>query len=167
MSRENEFKKSISNNRAFLAKRVFDLHLLIIKQAEEVYIEMGMIFPVAVSSVVLFLTHAKQASLSEISKALDQPHQLIAQRVKTLLKLGIIECEKDKTDKRKTLYQFTLLGIEQSELQKIYNLEAEVAFNDLSSELGIDFHQLLNRACESLESKSFAKRFPSYRGTIE
>lgn len=162
MTRESEFKKSISQNRAFLAKRVFDLHLIIIEQAEDVYSKMGMIFPVTVSSVVLFLTTAKQASLSDISKALGQPHQLIAQRVKTLLKLGLIEGCQDENDKRKTLYHFTTKGKEQSELLDTYCIEAEIAFNDLSKELGLDFHQLLDRACKSLEETSFADRFPSY-----
>ena len=162
MTRESEFKNSISENRAFLAKRVFDLHLIIINQAEDVYSKMGMIFPVTVSSVVLFLTSAKQASLSDISKALGQPHQLISQRVKVLLKLGLIEGYQDENDKRRTLYQFTTDGKLQSELLETYCVEAEIAFNDLSEELGLDFHQLLNRACESLEKNSFANRFPSY-----
>lgn len=162
MSRESEFKQSMEQNRAFTAKRVFDLHLLILKQAEDVYVSRGMIFPVAVSSVILFLSTAKRASLTEISKALGQPHQLIAQRVKILVKLALISGVQDPDDKRRTVYEFTEAGLSQRDLLIDYCSEAEVAFGDLSNELGVDLHEVLDKACKALENKSFAVRFPSY-----
>jgi DNA-binding MarR family transcriptional regulator len=163
MNHEKEFKSSISVNKAFMAKRVFDLYLLILKQAEEVYQNKGMLFPVIVSSTILFLASVKSASLSQTAKALGQPHQLIAQRIKILLKLKMISSSPDINDKRRTLYKLTGLGKKQGALLDDYCLEAAVAFNDLSGELGLDLHQLLNQACEALEQKSFAQRFPSHK----
>lgn len=159
---EDKFRKSISTNKAFLAKRVFDLHLLILKQAEQVYQSKGMIFPVAVSSTILFFASVKSTSLAQIAKALGQPHQLISQRIKILLKLNMIVSSPDKKDKRRTLYKLTNLGKKHASLLDDYCIEAEIAFNDLSEELGIDLHQLLNKTCEALEKKPFAHRFPSY-----
>jgi DNA-binding MarR family transcriptional regulator len=163
MLHEEKFKQSLVTNKAFMAKRIFDLHLLILKQAEQVYQTKEMIFPVAVSSTLLFLASVKSASLAQTAKALGQPHQLIAQRIKTLLKLKLIVSSPDKNDKRRTLYKLTKLGKSQHALLDEYCLEAEVAFNDLSNELGIDLHHLLNRTYESLETKTFAQRFPSYQ----
>jgi DNA-binding MarR family transcriptional regulator len=162
MLQEEQFKNDISVNKAFMAKRVFDLHLLILKQAEEVYIRKEIVFPVAVSSVVLFLSSVDHASLAKISRALGQPHQLIAQRTKVLLKLGLIEGQQDPDDKRRTLYKLTQQGKEQSLLLNEYCIEAADAFNHLSEELGVDLHQLLDKAYKALETYSFAKRFPSY-----
>jgi hypothetical protein len=78
MKTEKRFRQHLSVNKVFLAKSVFDLHLLILKQAEEVYEIKGIVFPVAVSSVVLFLCSTQQASLTQIARALGHPHQLIA-----------------------------------------------------------------------------------------
>ncbi|MFT5521623.1 MAG: hypothetical protein ACI9IA_002227 [Enterobacterales bacterium] len=58
--------------KAFMEKRVFDLFLLILKQAEEVYQNKGMLFPVIVSSTILFLASVKSASLSQTAKALGK-----------------------------------------------------------------------------------------------
>jgi DNA-binding MarR family transcriptional regulator len=162
MSYEEEFRKGLSVNKAFMAKRVFDLHLLILKQAEQVYTDRGIVFPVSVSSTVLFIASVKGASLAAIARALGHPHQLIAQRVKTLLKLGLVIGRQDSHDKRRTFYKLTKAGQKQSELLNDYCTEAAIAFNHLSAELGVDLHQLLDRACTALDANSFAKRFPSY-----
>jgi hypothetical protein len=41
--------------------------------------------------LLLFLSSIEQASLTQIARTLGHPHQLIAQRVKILLKLKSIE----------------------------------------------------------------------------
>lgn len=163
MNIEEQFRKDISKNEAFMAKRVFDLHLLILKQAEEVYSNKGICFPVAVSSVMLFLSSIDAASLAQISRAMGQPHQLIAQRIKILLKLALIEGQQDKNDKRRTLYKLTPLGKEQGQLLDEYCIEAAQAFNHLSAELDVDLHDILDKACKALEMTSFAQRFPSFK----
>jgi len=56
MSHEENFRQDMAVNEAFMEKRVLDLHLLIIKQASYVYQDRGIVFPVAVSSTMLFLS---------------------------------------------------------------------------------------------------------------
>lgn len=161
MNHEESFNAEIAVNAAFLSKRVYDFHLLINKQADKVYKNKGIIFPVATSSTVLFLSTIDSASLAQIARALDHPHQLIAQRVKALLKLELIEGTQDSKDKRRTLYHLTQTGLIQSQLLNDYCKEAADAFNSLSKEVGVDLHVTLNKACTALERTPFSERFPS------
>lgn len=155
----NKFAQSLKHNRAFTAKLLFDLHLLITEQAADVYRDMGIIFPVSVSSTVLYLNSVEQASLTQIAKALSQPHQLISQRIKTLLKLDLLVKSSDKVDKRRTFYSLSSVGKQQGKLLKEYCYGAEVAFNNISEEIGVDLHELLNQSIDSLHKNSFSNRW--------
>jgi DNA-binding MarR family transcriptional regulator len=164
MNQEEKFRQSLTVNKAFMSKRLFDLHLLIQKQAVEIYQAKGMIFPITVSSTILFIASVNGATLTQSAKALGLPHQLIAQRMKILLKLKLVTSSPDSNDKRRTLYKLTKVGKEQLVLLDGYCSEAAIAFNDLSTELELDLHQVISQACEALEAKTFAQRFPSNEG---
>lgn len=161
MNNELQFLKELNINEAFLAKSVFNLHLLIQKQADDVYAAKGLEFPVVVSSTLLFLSSVNKASVTQIAKALDHTHQLAAQRIKILLKLSLIEITEDSKDKRATFYKLTKKGVKQSEVLNNYCLEATIAFNSLSDELGINLQATLNNAIQALNKKTLSERFPS------
>lgn len=146
MSEESRFSNQIKSNNAFVAKSVFDLHSLIQSQSEALYIEKDMGFPVWASSTLLFLVSVDDASIMQISQALNLSHQLTSQRVKALLKLGLIEGIQDDNDKRRTLYHLTSKGQEKSKILELYCLDASQAFEDLSNEIGVDIQRVLTAA---------------------
>lgn len=162
MTEESRFSNQIRTNYAFVAKSVFDLHCLIQSQSEALYIEKDMGFPVWASSTLLFLVSVDDASIMQISQALNLSHQLTSQRVKALLKLGLIEGIQDDNDKRRTLYHLTSKGQEASEILNLYCLDAAEAFKDLSDEIGVDIQSVLNSAITVLQNKSLGKRFPEH-----
>lgn len=163
MNDESHFSNQIQTNYAFVAKSVFDLHCLIQSQSEELYVEKEMGFPVWASSTLLFLATTEHASIMQISKALNLSHQLTSQRVKMLLKLGLIEGVQDTNDKRRTMYHLTGAGQKKAKILDLYCLDAAQAFKDLSTEIGVDIQHVLNAATAALQKKSFAERFPEHK----
>lgn len=159
MSKNNN---QIRTNYAFLAKSVFDLHNLIQAQSAELYTEKEMGFPVWASSTILLLSKVDTASIMEISKDLNLSHQLASQRIKAMLNLELVEGLKDPNDKRRTLYKLTPNGLKKSKILELYCDDAEVAFKDLSSEVGVDIQSILNSAITALTAKSFGERFPEH-----
>ena len=155
----SEFSKELSFDSAFLAKSVFDLHCLIQKQSEELYLLKGLDFPVVVSSTIMFLSTVNKASITQIANALNHAHQLAAQRVKILLKHDLIKASPDLEDKRRTLYSLTEKGIEMAKALKLYCVDAAAAFDDLSNEMGVDLQQLFNKLSAALLQRSFGDRF--------
>lgn len=165
MNSSKNFKKDLQSNYAFLAKTVFDLHCLIQKQSDELYLEKEMGFPVLVSSTLLFLSSYGSASLVEIGKALNHSHQLVAQRIKILLKLNLIQGTLDPKDKRRTLYTLTEEGQDKSKVLHLYCIDASAAFQDVSDELGVDIQKLFNNIIVALKNKTFGERFPERTNT--
>jgi DNA-binding MarR family transcriptional regulator len=96
----------------------------------------------------------------QISQALNLSHQLASQRVKVLVKSELVDGIRDASDKRKTSYYLTPKGQEKSKILDLYCLDAAQAFEDLSSEIGVDIQSVLNSAIAALKSKSFGERFP-------
>lgn len=160
MSSAKEFSDKLRSNYAFMGKTVFDLHCLIQKQSDELYLEKEMGFPVVVSSTLLFLDSVESASTMEIGRVLNHTHQLVAQRIKILLKHNLIAGMPDPNDKRKTLYHLTAAGQQKAQILQLYCDDARIAFQSLSDELGVDIQQLLNDISSALKKKSFAERFP-------
>jgi len=154
-----DFEENINNNTAFTNKRLFDLFLLINEQAGNVYMKLGIDFPVSASSTVLFLSVKKKGTVTEIAKALGLSHQLIAQRLKSLLNLKLIEKQPSEQDKRKILYRLTPKGSEQALKLDNYCENAEKTFNELSDEVGVDLQSLINKTISALTSAPFHERY--------
>lgn len=167
MNENNDFTEYLNNSVAFTSKRLLDLFLLINEQADIVYKKIGIEFPVLVSSTVLFLSRNEKGTLTEISKGLGLSHQLVAQRIKILLKMELIEKRPLKSDKRKTNYELTEKGKKQSEILHLYCKGAEIAFNSLSQDVGVDLHTVIDNAIHSLIKKSFSERYESDENLTE
>lgn len=163
MTKDEEFKADLAEDLAFLPKMALDFALLTARQAESVYERAGIDFPVSVSSTVLFLARVKTASLVEIARALGQPHQLIAQRIKILVKLDLIESEPDPEDGRRIVYSLTRSGKAQSVKLLKYCDEAAVVFAKLCKEIGADLLPALSAAVDALQEKPLLRRFQSLK----
>ena len=143
---------------SFMPKLAFDFVSMIEKQAGVVYQSMGLIIPVITSSTLVLIATQQKASLLEIARRLDIPHQLAAQRVKTLLKLQVISADKDNSDKRRTNYQLTAMGQQQHQLLLTYLQHADKVFAALTIELGVDLMAVLTAANSSFVERPLTSR---------
>lgn len=162
MKTESDFYHELKSNYAFLAKSVFDLHCLIQAQSDELYQQKEMDFPVSVSSTLLFLSTINSASITQIAKALNHPHQVISKRIKKLLQLELINGFKASEDKRTTIYSLSDKGKEKVKILDLYCIDAAKAFQDLSKDVGIDIQKMLNVTISALKDKPFGSRFPKH-----
>lgn len=154
-------------SKAYTAKKLLDLSYLIQAQVASVYDEKGMVFPVVCSSTLLFLKLHGPASVTEVAKALEHPHQTVAQHLNTLGRLDIVEKRRDKTDQRRSEFVLTEIGEDQSERLERYNIEAADVFTGLDKDIGADLGQLLEVGRTHLLDRSMSDRFSELlaRGT--
>ncbi|WP_462152242.1 hypothetical protein [Pseudoalteromonas xiamenensis] len=152
-----------SYGHSFMPKQAFDFVSLIEKQAGVVFQWMGLIIPVITASTLTLIAEKKSISLLEIARGLGIPHQLAAQRVKTLLKLNIIVGDKDESDKRRTNYQLTPLGEQQNHLLINYLFHADRVFSALTEEIGVDLMAALKAANQSFEERPLTERISEGR----
>ncbi|WP_199609628.1 MarR family winged helix-turn-helix transcriptional regulator [Flocculibacter collagenilyticus] len=154
-----DFENYINSNVAFTDKRLFDLFLLINEQADVIYKKLGIDFPVSCSPTVLSLSVKENSTVTDIAKALGLSHQLIAQRLKSLLKLKLIEKQPSNQDKRKILYRLSQKGLEQALKLDKYCEGAEKAFIDLLKEVGVDLQGTVNTTISALKHIPFHERY--------
>lgn len=154
-----EFYDDLVIQKAYTAKKLLDLAFLIQGQVTEVYVHKGMIFPVSCSSTLLFLSRGGPASVTEVARALQHPHQTVAQHLATLGKLNIIEKRTDETDRRRIEYVLTDIGRAQADFLDRYNTEAAEVFEHLNRDIGIDLGDVLDMGIAALKRRSMADRF--------
>lgn len=149
------------NKKAFLGKAATELIYVSSKQVLEVYQQRGIVISVEVSSTLLFLYNNKNTTLTDIALDLNLPHQLIAKRVKKLLKLNLIKKQTDTKDKRRTFIKLTSEGKKQSILlQKCMN-DMAIVYQELYQEIGCDLPKFLECAINALNKKTIIERFES------
>lgn len=151
-------QKYTRNEYAFTPKAALDFAFLIEKQAEQVYEKFGIRFPVIASSTMHFIGLAKEASLADVAKALEIPHQLAAQRIKLLLELEMIQSRADELDKRRTLYSFTKIGKRQYLLLDRYLESADKVFLKLNESIGTNLLDSLQAAKRAFIDSSLEER---------
>jgi len=148
--------------KSFIGKHADDLGNLISVQIKPIYESLGIVVPVKSCSIIHYLNQdclgcAEGVSLADLSKSLNQSHQLVKQKLPRLLKLGLIEVQQDAHDRRKLLYSLTALGSEQAKLLNENSLEQVYA--DLSNEINTDLYQVLVAAISGLKNKDLLTRF--------
>ena len=153
------FVNSENTQKAFLGKHAQDLIIKTSDQVQIVYRERGLIIPVVVSSTLLSISRNKGASLADISKTLELPHQLVAQRAAKLLKLELIEKRADPNDKRRSEFRLTKTGAAQAKILELCMADTAQIYDDLYKEIGCDLPQMLRAAIDALDRKSLQTRF--------
>lgn len=154
-----DFYDSAIVRKAYTAKKLLDLAFLIQAQVTKVYARNGMVFPVSCSSTLLHLSKSGPASVTEVARALEHPHQTVAQHLATLSKLRIIGKRTDAADRRRTEYFLTEFGEAQANLLHQYNVEAAAVFEGLDTDIGADLGDLLDRAMAALNARPMDDRF--------
>lgn len=147
------------NGKALLGKRAEDLSNLIEQQTQPIFDSLGIIVPIKSCSTLLSLIELEQGSLAELARKLEQSHQLVKQKLPKLIKLGLIQQQPDKEDKRRTLYSLTSEGKEQSQKIKEYLKQSEVLVDSISKDIGVDIFNAIDQAINSMKNKSLWERY--------
>lgn len=128
-----------------------------------VYKSSGLIIPVEGSSTLQALRPGTRQALADLTRTLNQSHQLIAQRLGKLSRLGLIKRSSDPEDKRRSEYVLTDLGVEQWRLLDSVMRET-VAINDqLFEEVGVDLTMALDKAISILGERGLDSRFSTFK----
>lgn len=146
---------------AYVAKRAKDFNLLVAQQAEILYRQRGMIFPVYVSSTLELIGRMEPVSQADLRVELDQPHQLIAHRLKELEKIELISRITDPKDKRRSLISLSPLGKVQFAILQNFTSEASSVFGKLFDELEVNLSHVLGEAISSIKRTPLDQRFAS------
>ncbi len=146
---------------AFIANSLRRLIDLIGAQGEIMLQDAGIEFPPRTVSSVLLIGERGKISAADIAKNLNEPHQLVTQRIDLLITLGIIERREDPSDKRRKTISLTPKGITQFQSLQKRLAEADVAFSNLYAEIDCDLPTVTLRMLDALESTSILDRVKS------
>ena len=155
----SDFYNSVEIKTAYVGKRAKDFNYLITAQAENVYRRCGIIFPVVASSTVAYLYRNGPAALADIAKALEHPHQTIAQHTESLTKARLAIKKPDPNDGRRSNFHLTAKGRDQAARLEMLSEEAANVFQELFDEIGLDLSDALEKAHKALKERPLEKRF--------
>ena len=144
---------------AYLGKHALQLMMRTSEQMQVVYGQRGLEFPIEASSTLHFLMLQDGSSLVEVAKGLDLQHQLVAQRVKKLIALGLVEKQPDPVDARRTALVLTANGRDQARALVACMEDTAVIYRDLFREIGCDLTAALGDALSAIRTKPLTERF--------
>jgi DNA-binding MarR family transcriptional regulator len=124
-----------------------------------VYRDRGLDIPVKGSSTLQALRPDTKLSLSDLARILNQPHQLVAQRIKKLLASGLAEASPDPNDGRRTEYRLTEEGSSQWQILNEIMSEAGAVNQQLFDEIEVDLITSLDAAIDHLTDFGLHQRF--------
>lgn len=143
---------------AFLANQLHRLADLITQQGDDLLMGAGLSLPSRAVSSVLLIGERGQMSAADIAKKLDQPHQLVTQRVEILIELGLVGRIDDPSDGRRKILELTRKGKKELRLVETCLRDAEQVFLDLYQEIECDLSAVTLNALKVLSSKSILDR---------
>ncbi|WP_343264946.1 MarR family winged helix-turn-helix transcriptional regulator [Kordiimonas laminariae] len=151
--------------RAFIANQLNRLADLISDQGEVILEDAGIVFPARATSTVLLIGERGGMSAADIGNILEQPHQLVTQRIELLIKLNIAERVNDPSDGRRKVIQLTSKGQDQFRKLQIFLKDAEQLFTTLFQELGYDLTSIAQETTDALNKSSLRDRMRSIRNS--
>lgn len=143
---------------AFLAHELERAAKVIVAQADDLLREAGLPFPSRAVSTVLLIGERGPITAAEIAVILDQPHQLVTQRIDLLLACGVVQRPPASTDRRRKPLELTSIGKGQVQTLLTVLTEVEQAFAGLSEEIGCDLTAMSQGLIEELSRRSLTDR---------
>lgn len=147
--------------RVFLVARLEEVASLLSAQGETTLRDAGVEFPARTAPLMLLLKKAGSMSAADLAKAVQQPHQLVSQRVEALLACKAISRTTDKTDARRKVLKITPKGERQLELLKHRLDLIEVAYAALFDEIGCDVSEVVLKLIDALRHTPLHVRIQS------
>lgn len=146
---------------AFVANKLDRLAGMFVEQGDELLHDAGIAVPSRAVSLLLLVGEHSQLSAADISVTLEQPHQLVTQRIDVLVELGIVERKTDPADgRRKTLVLTGKGEAYYAKLQVILS-EAAIAIDGLFREIECDLSDFAMKAMRALKRASLLDRIQS------
>ena len=155
------FLDAHQSSRAFVANLLDRVANLISRQGEQLLQEAGLAFPARALSTVLLIGERGGASVTDIAGVLEQPHQLVMQRVALLISSGTIERAADPDDKRRKVLRLTAQGVGEFERLQVVLAQADQAFAALFDEIECDLQSVLIRTSNALNRSPILERIQS------
>lgn len=143
---------------AFLGYRLGRLYDLIARQGDEFMHSAGLSFPSRANSTIMLIDESENISVADITIELDQPHQLVAQRIELLMELGLVVKKPDPYDGRRKILILTKKGKQEVALLRQCLADAARAFSVLFDEIGVDLNELADCAKRELENTPLDER---------
>jgi DNA-binding MarR family transcriptional regulator len=143
---------------AFVAVALERLAGVIMEQGEAFLRDGGVEFPPRAASTILLLGEHGPMSVADLAKRLDQPHQLVTQRVDLLLALRLVDRSDDPHDARRKVLRLTAKGRAQLSRLNERLAVANEAFAGLFGEIGCPLHDVALRAIAALNRSSLVER---------
>ena len=145
-------------NGAFIANKLRRVVDLIALQGTDLLQDAGVVIPSQSLSCVLFIGDEGPASAADVADALRHPHQVVTQRVETLIKLKLLKRMNDPADGRRKLLVLTAAGRTQHERMKARLREIETAFTGLFEEISCDPADMATKMLNALHAKPMLER---------
>ncbi|PHR59245.1 MAG: hypothetical protein COA47_09795 [Robiginitomaculum sp.] len=143
---------------AFVANLLSRLADVIVEQGEQLLLDAGLEFPSRSVSSVLIIGERGKISAADIAKSLNQPHQLVTQRIELLLEMKIVKRIADPKDGRRKTLTLTAKGKKQFKQLRTCLAMADRAFSALFDEIGCDLTLVAERAIDALADNSILNR---------
>ncbi|MEO9969973.1 MAG: MarR family transcriptional regulator [Hyphomonadaceae bacterium] len=150
---------------AFVANLLERLVAQITDQGEELLADIGLPFPSRAVSSILLIGERGSISVADIAKTLEQPHQLVTQRIDLLIRLDVVERTVDPNDARRKILKLTPIGRDQFKLLQLRLTQATQVFIDLFKEIDCDLSAVAMRAMSALDQRSITERANSLKIT--
>ncbi len=158
MADEQPFYLQLPIGEAFLGARVQRLADLLSKQGDAFFQQAGIAAPARTVSTLLCLRHRGPSSLVQIAHALNESHQLTAQRTSMLRSLVLVSCRADPKDKRRRVFALTAKGKREAESVEARCKDALRVFESLNRELDVHLGNALDAAFAALTKRSMIVR---------
>lgn len=152
---------------AFVSNKLLRLVELIALQGEDLLRDAEITIPSRAVACTLFVGDKGQVSLADIAKALNEPHQLTAQRVEGLIQLGLLERKDDPDDRRRKALSLTRKGKAQHQRLLVRLTEIEQALSDLYAEIKCDLPAVLESAMDALHRTPLLDRIRKRAGNTD
>lgn len=157
----NNYVNTHSYQKAFVANQLNQLADLISDQGEVILKEAGLEFPARAVSTVLLIGEQGEVSAADIASTLQQPHQLVTQRIDLLVTLGIVERATDPQDGRRKVLKLTPKGQDQFGRLGMFLDKASRVFSALFHEIDCDVPSITRKTRKALEQSPLSERMRS------
>ncbi|MEO1038804.1 MAG: MarR family transcriptional regulator [Pseudomonadota bacterium] len=142
----------------FLGLQLYHALRVIDEQGDAALDEIGLDLPSRLSSTLIALKRYGPMSAADISRLLDLPHQLTAQRIRHLRERRLIREERDPADRRRIIITLSDKGADQAEALDRFAEEIGRVYEAVFEEIGADLHAAIAAFQRALTAKPLSER---------
>ncbi|WP_417484448.1 MarR family winged helix-turn-helix transcriptional regulator [Maricaulis salignorans] len=149
---------------AAFALRVRQASAALYEQMDQCLQAHGLTLPAYATSLVQTLYHGGPQSVSALAERLGLSHQLASQRLRWLVKEGLVVIGDDPEDRRRRLVSLTSAGQTEGDKLQAFLPRLERAYSDLFDEIGMDLHTGMVDARAALLARPLLTRMQTETG---